>query len=397
MYAAGELIREGRGRELYDIEPMAAIEHRVEAEADLEHDSLYGPFLNPPFFALAYVPLAMLPYREAAAVWLTINLLLLAGSVLLLCRMLPRECDWRTKGLIPLLLVLPIPFWQAMCHQQNTFLSLLLLCAIVTLWRGPEIGSGTVFSPRVGALAAGAATGLLFYKPQLALVVSIALVTTSGLAALVGLVVSGSALLLVTVLALPGTLTAYLHRLPPTIFWMQQQLGYNWGRQVTPQAFWRLLLQGHVRGQTQLAPKVLAAFCTIAVAAALYVAVRRYLRGRGATLDAVIAATIVSMPLLMPYYMDYDLLLLAVPAVLFAGQWMRRDGPPSRVERLQLGAWVILFFVMYAGPGTASHTRVHPTLIAIATVALAAVAGCMRTATGIQGEEAMQCEVRAAA
>src|SRR5579884_1433216 len=151
VYAAGELIRQGGAARLYDIEPMAAIERRVAADANLEPDPLYGPFLNPPFFALAYVPFAAMPYRQAAVAWLGLNFLLLAGAVFLLWRMLPADRIRRDKWLVPLLLVLPIPFWQAMCHQQNTFLSLFLLCALVTLWRqmGAEMGRGTnsIYSP----------------------------------------------------------------------------------------------------------------------------------------------------------------------------------------------------------------------------------------------------------
>ena len=37
------------------------------------------------------------------------------------------------------------------------------------------------------------------------------------------------------------------------------------------------------------------------------------------------------MPLIMPYYMDYDLMLFAIPAVLQSADWIRTPGPKSRM------------------------------------------------------------------
>ena len=147
-----------------------------------------------PTFALLFAPLSALPYRTAAAVWLGINIVLYTASLVLLVRMLPIEArrDWKTWGLVPLLVTASMPFLQAAGHQQNTFLSLLILAGTVTLWRGRS------------AFAAGAVAGLLFYKPQLALVVAVVLAIDLGRRAVLGLGVTGMALLLLTVWAMPG-------------------------------------------------------------------------------------------------------------------------------------------------------------------------------------------------
>src|SRR5689334_7280420 len=108
VYAAGTLVRQGRAVQLYAIEPIAQIEHRLVSEADLEPLPVYGPFFNPPFFAAFYAPLSALPYRQAAVVWLGLNLFFLSASIVLLCRMLPSGCGWRCWGLVPLLVVLPL-------------------------------------------------------------------------------------------------------------------------------------------------------------------------------------------------------------------------------------------------------------------------------------------------
>jgi hypothetical protein len=280
--------------------------------------------------------------------------------------MLPAGLGWRGWGLVPLLLVLPLPFWEAMYHQQNTFLSLFLLCVIVSFWRMAQPWSllPVPGSPRrrvSASLLAGLVTGLLFYKPQLAFAVAAALVLTRGRRALLGLSITGTLLLIFTLREMPGTLTAFLHALPPTIHWMRTQLPYNWGRQVTPLSFWRLLLQGRSIGEIALLPRILSYTTAAGFGVALGAAMLRFLRRRksGACPDRLIAATIVSMPLIMPYYMDYDLLLFAVPAVLLAGDWIRTAAPPSRADRFLLGSWVALFLEFYMNPGLANHTTLN--------------------------------------
>jgi alpha-1,2-mannosyltransferase len=386
VYAAGRLVREGRATELYAMEPLAKIERQVVANADLEPLPIYGPFLNPPFFAAMYAPFAALPYRAALCVWLGFNLLLIAGSALLLCRMMPANAGPLGWGLVPLLLVLPLPFWEAMCHQQNTFLSLFIVCGVVTLWRSnPRLPLTPALSRReretLRGILCGGLAGLLFYKPQLALAVAVALVLTRGWPAMLGLAITGSVLLLFTAWQMPGTLTAFLHSLPPTIHWMRTALPYNWGRQVTPQSFWRLILEGHTTGETNALPKMLAIATAFGFAALLTVGVIRHLRRRSdhaVSLDRLIGATIATMPLMMPYYMDYDLMLLAVPAVLFAAEWVRTPETITRSDRWLFAAWVALFLEFYGNPGLGTNLRLNLAVPLIGLVAGLSIARCIR-------------------
>ena len=376
VYAAGTLVGAGRANQLYAIDDVARIERQVVSEANLEPLPVYGPFLNPPFFAAAYVPLAALPYRAAAAAWLSINVLMLAGAVVLLCRMLPAGAGWRAWGLVPLLIVLPMPFWQAMCHQQNTFLSLLLLSAVVTLWRAAKQSNRKAF-------LAGVLTGLLFYKPQLGLIVAAALVVTLGWRALAGLCLTGAVLLAFTIWALPGALASYVRDLPPMLDWIQTRLAYNWGRQVTPLSFWRILLQGHGPGATAVLPWAMSLVTMLIAGAALVCAMFRFIRGKHANPDNLMATAISSMPLLMPYYMDYDLLLLSVPAVLLAAEWTNSPGKPASADRVLLGAWIVSFFALYPSAGLASHTRLNLAVPLIACVAGLSLARCLRRASAV--------------
>jgi len=66
------------GKTVFDLEA------RQIADANLDMDPRYGPWLNPPFYACVFVPLAKLPYRQALATFVIFNLLLLGVSFYLL-------------------------------------------------------------------------------------------------------------------------------------------------------------------------------------------------------------------------------------------------------------------------------------------------------------------------
>src|SRR6185436_1973775 len=175
FYTAGHFLREGQATRMYDLEAVRRFQKEVGEANHLElKKESFGPFWNPPFYAWIFVPLAGLPFRTALAVWWGINLVCLAGAVILLCRMLSEGGDWRIIGLVPAILLNSLPFHQALNHGQNTFGSLLILSATVWFWR------------KGSALWAGMICGLLFYKPQLGAIVAVVLVLSLGWRALAG-------------------------------------------------------------------------------------------------------------------------------------------------------------------------------------------------------------------
>ena len=117
--------------------------------------------------------------------------------------------------------------------------SLLLLAATVTAWRSQR------------RLMAGLLCGLLFYKPQLGAVLATVLVLSLGWRALIGLSITGIALLLAS-LALPGTLHDFLYQMPLNLHYVQCKVPYMWDRHVTFKAFWRLLFQGFGSGEAKM-------------------------------------------------------------------------------------------------------------------------------------------------
>src|SRR5207249_3660311 len=171
-------------------------------------------------------------------IWLGINAISLLAAIVLLCQMLPDSTlkgarpDWRSAALVPLLICTSMPCIMALGHAQNTCVSLLILCATVTFWRQRR------------ALMTGLCAGLLAYKPQLAAMLSIAIVATLGWRAMIGLFLSGGGLIGTGEWSMPGSLMNFLRQLPANLHFMQVEHEYLWERHVTLKALWRLLLQG---------------------------------------------------------------------------------------------------------------------------------------------------------
>ncbi|HEX3355509.1 MAG TPA: glycosyltransferase family 87 protein [Tepidisphaeraceae bacterium] len=380
FYTAGTFAREGRFDDIYNLDSVRDFQHQVAKDAQLEMGDSIGPFWNPPFYAWVFAPLSRLSFYHAVLVWTGVNVLALLGSILLLCKMLPTDWeaapfslgwfatrrDWRNWLLVPLLTIVSMPLIQALSHGQNTCMSLFILCLMVTAWRAKQ------------AEWAGICCGLLFYKPQLAAVLAVILFISLGFRALLGLTFTGSLLFVATGLSMPGTIQTYLHQLPINLHWMQAEHSYLWERHVTLRAFWRLMVQGYATGEANWI--VMGSTIVSCVILGTFLVRAAYRSRRSAdepwtgetaagSRDRLIAATIATMPLLMPFYFDYDLLLLAVPAVLIAGEILHHD-ERSRSDKWIARTFGLLFLWMMFNPAIGKMTHVNGTVILLTTLAV---------------------------
>jgi hypothetical protein len=382
FYTAGTFVREGRYQELYNLESVKDFQHELAKKNGLELGDSFGPFWNPPFYAWVFSPLSALPYHTALLIWTTFNCLALACAIVLLCRMLPQHLggDFATWGLVPLLIVTSMPFVQALSHGQNTFSSLLLLSLVVIAWRSKR------------AILAGMACGLLFYKPQLAAIVAVVLTINLGARVLLGFGSVLSIMCLLTNWTMPGVFMNYLEQLPANVHFMQVEHMYLWERHVTFKGFFRLLLQGRDAGEALLSTQILTLFTCACFGLALLIAALRVRKQvdcpwsgetRAGSRDRLIAATIATMPLLMPFYFDYDLLLLAVPATLFAAEMVRRNPEvsASRGQHWIVRVWAMLFVWLMFNPGLARWIHVNGTVILVTTVSAMLIARAARVQT----------------
>jgi hypothetical protein len=364
FYTAGTFVREGRVGDLYKVEEVRAFEQKIAKEEGLELATGFGPYWNPPVFAWVFVPLAGMSYAGAWWVWFGINVICAGCAIGVMCLML-RGSDtgrmpvlrWKVWGLVPLLVVTSMPFIMALGHGQNTCVSLLLLSGVVWFWRK---GKG---------IEAGIICGMLVYKPQLAAVIAGMLMLTIGWRAIVGLGITGMILLGASALSMPGAMGDWSHRLPGLVAYMQVEHRYMWERHVTLKAFWRLLVQGYEVGNSRPLAVGLWVLSVAGLSFGMTFAVVRTMMEK-ANRDRLIAATIVAMPLLMPFYFDYDLLLMSVAVVLVASD--RVQGSGFRVQRLDRGitiAWIVLFVWMFVNPFVTGRTHVNGTVIVLSSLA----------------------------
>jgi len=349
FYTAGTFARQGEFTRMYDMHAVRDFEFGVAEQIGLKLGPGFMPWWNPPFAAIPFEALSRLPYRDALGVWLGINLLAVALAVVMLTSIVRRAAgniDWRTWALVPALVVTSVPFALSLTHGQNTGVSLLVVTAVAMLWRAKK------------AFLAGLVCGLMFYKPQLGALVAVALVIRFGWRAIAGVMCTGTVLLAVTLWHMPGALEAFLFQMPANLVGFQENNPYYWERHVTFKAFWRLLLQGHGTGVTTPLAVVLWTMSTVALAGGLV----WLLVKRSTTEDKAIAATIVCSPLIMPFYFDYDLLLMAVPVALYTAERLARSRRFRYDGWLTLG-WCATAVYMIPQPHVAEATNFNGTAL----------------------------------
>lgn len=148
-YAAGNIVREGDGELLYDLDRQ-----REAQEGYWESDSAQLLYVYPPVVAAVYAPLAALGYQGLYLVHSLVMVLALYLSTRLLASLVPWMANpvWRLAALAYAFAFLPLFIGSFV--GQNTALLVLALSAV---WWGLHHGQH---------LIAGVAAGLLVLKPQ---------------------------------------------------------------------------------------------------------------------------------------------------------------------------------------------------------------------------------------
>lgn len=302
-WAAGRLVLQGHPAAAYDLEAHRAVETAV------IHKFGLIPFPYPPGFLFIVTPFALLPLASAFAIWLIVTV-----SAYLVCI---RHFAAPAEALAH-----PAVLANGLIGQ-NGFLTTAIFAGGMSLLRRSPVAAGLVL-------------GLLSYKPQLALLVPIALAAGREWKALAATVVAGCALW-VCALAVFGS-DAYFGflRMLPRYAEFVRTSRWSWGELASPFAFVRFL--GAPQGLA-LAIHALVACGAIAVVCRLW---WRKADGRAA---ALAAGTL----LIPPYLFTYDALLLVVAL----GWLVERDCLKETVV-----AWLLCLlpvaasFGLYSGPNT---------------------------------------------
>ena len=282
FWTGSSMALSGHGAQVYDV----AVHHAAQSRL-FHRDVGYFPFLYPPIYLLVCLPLALMPYFVALAAWLAVTGL----------------AYWRVArawlgerfGLLPI-----VAFPAVLVnvgHGQNGFLTTALFGGATLLLNRRPIVAGILF-------------GCMAYKPQLGLVIPLALMAagrwkTIAAAAATVLVLAG---LSVAVFG-PDTWRAFLAISPLARAVLDQGL-VAYPKLQSAFAAVRLL-----HGGLGLAYGIQIAV-TLAACAGLVLLQRRSFRG-GAEGPAMVTAALLASP----YLLDYDLVLLAIPLA-----WMTREG-----------------------------------------------------------------------
>lgn len=288
----------------------------------------------PPTFHLVVLPLALMPYFAAYGTWIAGTF---AGYAWVIRRFVPtRETIW-------LVLAFPGTFINAF-HGQNGFLTAALFGGAILALQARPVLSGVLF-------------GLLSFKPQLGLLIPLALACGRRWTAFV--VATGTAIAFAAASALAlgaESWIAFWDNLP-LVRTVLDDGDLPWAKIPSFYIFLRTL--GVPAGPAY------GLHAALAVAVAACVA-RAWWRGTNLPLAAaVLTSGAVLMP---PYLFDYDLALLAIPIAIIAWDGARRGWMPWEREVL-LAAWLLPL----VGPGFTEATGVPiatPCLIALMAVAV---------------------------
>lgn len=153
FYGAARMVRSGQAHSLYDLPAQYRAQQEFAPNVSIRQAPL--PYNHPPFEAVLFVPFTFLSYWPAYVLWSALNLLLLAGSLILL------RSQFSSLAAIPpfifgLSALAFFPVAIGLIQGQDVILLLFLfILTIVCLNRGREVTAG--------ALLAG---GL--FRPQLA-------------------------------------------------------------------------------------------------------------------------------------------------------------------------------------------------------------------------------------
>ena len=324
FWTASRLALGGHALRVYD--PVA---HHAAQTALFGRDVGYFAFFYPPIFLAMCLPLGALPYLASLGAWLTATGAAYAGVVARYFR------DHRTHWVA--ILAFPAVFLNA-GHGQNAFLSTALF------------GAGALMLDRRPWLA-GVLLGCLAYKPQLGLVIPLALLAGGRWRTILGAAgaVLGAALAS-TLLLGPDIWRAFLAVSPLARRALEANLvGYA----KMPSAFAAVRLIG---GGVGLA-YIIQAAVGLSACAALVVHQRRAWRAR-AEGPAMVAAALLASPFLL----DYDLVLLAIPLAWLLDQALATGFRPY--EKSTMAAAFVLPIVS-RGLANATGVAIGPVVVAL--------------------------------
>src|SRR5258708_3625161 len=323
FYISARLIKQDRIGQLFD-ERVAAAELQaiVQQRTRVRLPTVYGPQVG-----LVFVPLTRFPFLVAASIWAGISVLLFFSCVYWLWRFCPNL--GRYSGVVALAAVCFPPFFHFFLRGQ---ISVLLLACFSAAFLAFRSGNDWL---------AGAALGLLAFKPQFLVAIPLVLLFSCSWKTLVGLVASALAQIS---LPLVWFGTAVMRNYFDTLWHAPRWIGIAepgvaQAQMHSLRSFWLLLVPWPT------AALMLYALSSVAILAIAVVSWKS--RGDLALRFSALAFAAV---LINPHLFLYDLLVLA-PALLLLADWAL--GHAHHPASVPLGVLIYFaFFLPLLGPLT---------------------------------------------
>ena len=349
FFVAAQLIRHGQNDRLYDFEHVQAFQHDP-AIIPYEWDpDVFGLYAYPPFFVWFCLPFSFLSFHAGAMAWVVVMAGFLVAAAVLLVRTVPGGRGWFGWALLGCLLYRPVVMSLYTC--QNATLSLfVIILGYVLLRRGRPFAAGVAFA-------------LLAFKPQLTLVIGLAMLGTRQWRFLAGAVAGGLVLLAASLAISPSATVDYIRLAPGMSKWIDMP-GMPLERMSCWYGFWRLAFAGQPLHYAQAATVVTSVVTLVPL---VFIMRRRPSPDSAAWFAALVLGTVV----LSPHLLSYDLTLLLLPLYLLVTQ-ASQDRPEHSLRRLR--PWVVLLFVgacLSEPIAAATGVQVIVPLIVITLVVLA--------------------------
>lgn len=319
FYAAGALVLDGRAADVYNMAAHYAREQQIFGWSTPHYGWLY-----PPIFLLIAVPLAAMPYPVALLVWQAASFAFYLSVTGGIVRRMTRSDSTAEPQWLLIAAAFPAVLLN-LGHGQNGFLSAGLLGAALLALPARPVAAGILF-------------GLLAYKPQLAMVVPVALFAAG----------QGRTILAagVTVLALVG-ISAVLFGVE---LWPAFAASMNTSRTL-------LLEQGDV-GFAKLQSVFAAvrfwggniplAYTMQAFASVVVLGGVAWTWHSRLDCDLKAALLVVGTLLASPHVLDYDLTILAIAIAFFTRHGFARGFRDYEISILG-AAWIVPLLARTAG------------------------------------------------
>jgi hypothetical protein len=349
-WIGGHVVLSGDGSRFYDVAYAKELQHHESLVGFSFDRRKYLPLVYPPFYYLAVSPLSLAPLRASAWIWSALLCAAFGGSAVLAARHSKTFLEARSWAwwALPAATVFPPLLESLNSGQKGTVCLLLLSATYYLLSKGKPITAGLVF-------------GLLAFKPQLAIVIAVAMLLKGQWRFVAGGAMCGTALVGASLLVGVDVCRQYVAFSTGAAEYIHTA-GYDLHESHCLYGFFSLLFDSPNAAKTATALAMLLVGGVLA----------RILRGRlaagTARFDLQFSALIIATALCSPHLYTYDLTILLLPMFLLARRLFEDEH--TRQRALLVGLLAGLYFAAGLSPSIAAAINLQITTIFMAATLL---------------------------